>query len=288
MDSIRKKKKIGLALGGGGARGLAHIGVIRALRDFGIEPDYVAGTSMGSIVGGWYCAGEPLEDLEEIFLKAKESGLLPKRKIILKRDGMLFKDFEIQAALEKRLSHIRIEKCKIPFAAVATNVRNGDEVVLDKGSMNFALKASSAVPIAFKPVKTDDDIFLVDGAFSNPVPADVVRRMGADVVVAVDVSSKWANLDQEVKLANLRSLMTSSLQAVEYQLAKDHEKDADVLLRPAVTHLGWLDFGSIEEIVSAGYREARMNINKISKTSGSKLPQKTLFDKFVDFVLYRD
>lgn len=288
MALAKKRKKIGLALGGGGARGLAHIGVIKALREFGIEPDYVAGTSMGSIVGGWFCAGEPLEDLEGIFLKAKEKGLFSKTKIIWKRDGVLFKDFEIQAALEKRLSHISIEKCKTPFAAIATNVKNGDEVVLDKGSMNFALKASSAVPIAFKPVKTEENELLVDGAFSNPVPADVVRKMGAEIVIAVDVSSRWVNLDQEIKLTNIRSLMSSSLQAVEYQLAKDHEKEADVVLRPAVTHLGWLDFNNAEDIISAGYREARANINKISKTSGQKLPEKTLFDKFVDFVLYRD
>lgn len=288
MALAKKRKKIGLALGGGGARGLAHIGVIKALREFGIEPDYVAGTSMGSIVGGWFCAGEPLEDLEGIFLKAKEKGLFSKTKIIWKRDGVLFKDFEIQAALEKRLSHISIEKCKTPFAAIATNVKNGDEVVLDKGSMNFALKASSAVPIAFKPVKTEENELLVDGAFSNPVPADVVRKMGAEIVIAVDVSSRWVNLDQEIKLTNIRSLMSSSLQAVEYQLAKDHEKDADILLRPPVTHLSWLDFNNVEDIVSAGYREARANINKISKTSGQKLPEKTLFDKFVDFALYRD
>jgi len=288
MALAKKRKKIGLALGGGGARGLAHIGVIKALREFGIEPDYVAGTSMGSIVGGWFCAGEPLEDLEGIFLKAKEKGLFSKTKIIWKRDGVLFKDFEIQAALEKRLSHISIEKCKTPFAAIATNVKNGDEVVLDKGSMNFALKASSAVPIAFKPVKTEENELLVDGAFSNPVPADVVRKMGAEIVIAVDVSSRWVNLDQEIKLTNIRSLMSSSLQAVEYQLAKDHEKDADILLRPPVTHLSWLDFSNVEDIISAGYREARANINKISKTSGQKLPEKTLFDKFVDFVLYRD
>lgn len=288
MALAKKRKKIGLALGGGGARGLAHIGVIKALREFGIEPDYVAGTSMGSIVGGWFCAGEPIEDLEGIFLKAKEKGLFSKTKIIWKRDGVLFKDFEIQAALEKRLSHISIEKCKTPFAAIATNVKNGDEVVLDKGSMNFALKASSAVPIAFKPVKTEENELLVDGAFSNPVPADVVRKMGAEIVIAVDVSSRWVNLDQEIKLTNIRSLMSSSLQAVEYQLAKDHEKDADILLRPPVTHLSWLDFNNVEDIVSAGYREARANINKISKASGQKLPEKTLFDKFVDFALYRD
>lgn len=288
MDSVRKKKKIGIALGGGGARGLAHIGVLRALRDFGIEPDYVAGTSMGSIVGGWYCAGEPLEDLEEIFRRAKEGGLLPKTKILSRRDGKLFKDFEIQESLEKRLSHMRIEKCKIPFAAVATNLKNGDEVVLDKGSINLALRASSAVPIAFKPVKTDDNLLLVDGAYSNPVPADVVKKMGADIVIAVDVSSRWTNLDQENKIFNTLSILEGSQQAIEYQLAKQHTKDADLILRPSVTHLSWLDFGSMDEIISAGFSEARANINKISRVSGKRLPTKTLFDKVVDFLLYRD
>ena len=288
MDSVKKKKKLGLALGGGGARGLAHIGVLRALRDFGITPDYIAGTSMGSIVGGWFCAGESLEDLEEIFFRAKESGLLPKSKILSRRDGKLFKDFEIQASLEKRLSHISIEKCKIPFAAIATNLKNGDQVVLDSGSMNLALRASSAVPIAFKPVKTEDDHFLVDGAYSNPVPADVVRDMGADIVIAVDVTSRWANLDQENKILNTFSILEGSQQAIEYQLAKQHTKDANIILRPPVTHLSWLDFGSMDEIISAGFNEARANINKISKASGQKLPKKTLFDNIVDFLLYRD
>ncbi len=288
MALLKKHKKIGLALGGGGARGLAHIGVIRALLDFGIVPDYVAGTSMGSIVGGWYCAGEPLEDLEEIFFKAKQKGILPKSKILLRRDGKLFKDFEIQEALEKRLSHLRIEKCKTPFAAIATNVKNGDQVILNKGSLNFALTASSAVPIAFKPVKTEDNLLLIDGAYSNPVPADVVRDMGAEVVIAVDVSSRWANLDQENKIFNVVSILEGSQQAVEYQLAKQHTRNADIILRPQVTHLSWLDFGSMDEIISAGSSEARININKISKVSGRRLPTKTLFDKIMDFVLYRD
>ncbi len=243
---------------------------------------------MGSIVGGWYCAGEPLEDLEEIFFKAKERGLLPKSRILSRRDGKLFKDFEIQDALEKRLSHLRIEKCKTPFAAIATNVKNGDQVVLDKGSLNFALTASSAVPIAFKPVKNEDDLLLVDGAYSNPVPADVVRDMGAEIVIAVDVSSRWANLDQENKIFNIPAIMEGSLQAVEYQLAKQHTKDANIILRPPVTHLSWLDFGNMNEIISAGYREARANINNISKVSGQKLPEKNLFDQIVDFLLYRD
>lgn len=286
--AAKKHKKIGLALGGGGARALAHIGVIRALRDFGITPDYIAGTSMGSVIGGWFCAGEPLEDLEKIFFKAKESGLLPKTKIFLKRDGMLFKDFEIQSSIEDRLSHLRVEKSKIPFSAVATNIKDGDQVVLNKGSLNFALKASSALPLAFKPVKDEDGRLLIDGVFSNPVPADVVRKMGADIVIAVNVSSRWANLDQEIKLSNVRSVVENSLQAAEYQLARVHLKDADIVLSPAVSHLSWLDFGSINEIITAGYEETRSNMKNIFKVCGLKLPKKTLLDKLADFVLNKD
>lgn len=286
--AAKKRKKIGLALGGGGARALAHIGVIRALRDFGIVPDFVAGTSMGSVIGGWYCAGEPLEDLEKIFFKAKESGLLPKTKIFLKRDGALFKDFEIQSSIEDRLSHLRVEKCKIPFSAVATDIKDGDQIVINKGSLNFALKASSALPLAFKPVKDEDGRLLIDGVFSNPVPADVVRKMGADIVIAVNVSSRWANLDQEIKLSNVRSVVENSLQAAEYQLARVHLKDADIVLNPAVSHLSWLDFGSINEIISAGYNETHANMKNIFKASGRKLPPKSLLGKLTDFVLNRE
>ncbi len=284
---MRKKKKIGIALGGGGARGLAHIGVLRALLEAGIMPDVIVGTSMGSVVGGWVASGHPLAELEELFLKLGEKGTLSTRKIISRGDGILFNDIEMQSRLEKKLAHRQIEKCDIKFAAIATDVSNGEETVLDSGSLALAIKASSSLPLAFKPVKIGERL-LVDGAFSNPVPADVARRMGADVVIAVDVSSRWVNIfEQEIKLTNVRSMIENSLQVAEYQLAKEHVKDANVVLRPAVTHHSWLDFGQTADIISEGYKETRANLKNIAKAAHAKLPEKSPFDRFVDFILYQ-
>lgn len=283
---MAKKKKIGIALGGGGARGLAHIGVLRALFEAGIKPDIIAGTSMGSIVGGWIACGHSLEELEELFIKLGEKGTLSSRKIISRGDGVLFNDPVLQSKLEKKLSHRQIEKCEIKFAAIATDVASGAETVLDSGSLALAIRASSSLPLAFKPVKVGERL-LIDGAFSNPVPADVVRKMGADIVIAVDVSSQWVNFfEQEVKLTNIRSVIEKSLQAAEYQLAKEHTKDANLILHPLVTQFSWLDFAEAGEIVSAGYKEARSNIKDLASISKIKLPEKTPFDKFIDFILY--
>jgi len=284
---MRKKKKIGVALGGGGARGLAHIGVLKALSEVNIVPDIIVGTSMGSVVGGWVASGHSLEELETLFLKLGEKGTLPPRKIMSRGDGVLFNDIEMQSQLEKKLAHRQIEKCDIKFAAIATDVSNGEETVLDSGSLALAIKASSSLPLAFKPVKIGEKL-LVDGAFSNPVPADVVRRMGADVVIAVDVSSRWVNIfEQEVKLTNIRFMRENSLQGAEYQLAKEHVKGANVVLKPAVTHHSWLDFGQTADIISEGYKEARANLKDIARVASAKLPEKSPFDRFVDFILYQ-
>lgn len=283
---MSRKKKIGIALGGGGARGLAHIGVLKALLEAGIKPNIIVGTSMGSIVGGWYAAGHPLEELEKFFLKLEKKNILSAAKILYRRDGNLFNDPSIQKEIEDNLAHRQVEKCDIQFAAIATDITNGEENVLDSGSLVMALKASSSLPLAFKPVKIGEKL-LVDGAFSNPVPADVARRMGADIVIAVDVSSRWVNFsEQEFKITNLRSIIENSLQAAEYQLAKEHMRDANLVLRPLVTQFSWLDFAKADKIISAGYKETRSNIKELAKISNAKLPKRPFFEKFMDFLFY--
>jgi NTE family protein len=284
---MTRKKKIGIALGGGGARGLAHIGVLKAILEAGIKPDIIVGTSMGSIVGGWYAAGHSLEELEKFFLKIEEKNILSSVRIIYRRDGVLFNDPSIQKEIEDKLAHRQVEKCEIKFAAIATDVSSGEEVVLDSGSMVTALKASSSLPLAFKPVKIGEKL-LVDGAFSNPVPADVAKRMGADIVIAVDVSSRWVNFsEQEIKIRKIPSIIENSVQAAEYQLAKEHTKEANIILRPLVTQFNWLDFAAADKIISAGYAEARSNLKKLAEISNTKLPEKSPFEKFMDFILYQ-
>src|SRR3989338_4358069 len=139
-------KKIGLALGGGGARGLAHIGVIKALEQAGVEISFIVGTSMGALVGGWYAATKNIASLENIFLNAGKDDLLKFKKIIKKKDGEslrakghIFTDF-----LGDALNAKNIEDCGIPFRAIATDIKNGDEVLMGNGSLLEAIRASAA------------------------------------------------------------------------------------------------------------------------------------------------
>ena len=183
-------KKIGLALGGGGAKGLAHIGIIKALENAGIKIDYIAGTSMGALVGGWYAATGDINALEDFIVHIKRSDIFPIKEIVNRKDGALFKGESIADKLREELKNIKIEDLQIPFAALATNTKNGDEVRLKNGDLVDAIRASTALPIVFAPVAINGHL-LIDGGLANPVPADVVKDMGAEYIIAVDVSSRW-------------------------------------------------------------------------------------------------
>ncbi len=283
MENI-KRKKIGLALGGGGARGLAHVGVIRALERAGVSIDYIAGTSMGALVGGLYATTRDLDLLEETFRKLDHKDIFPLAHLITKRDGVLFRNHEIADAVEARFKNKNIEQCEIPFVAIATDVQNGDTVIMDSGPLAKAIHASIALPVMFQPVQRDKRL-LMDGGFSNPVPADVVRKMGAEYVIAVDVTSQWVNIaDQVVNWRNLYSVISNALSAVEYQISRQILKEADIVLRPPVLNYDWLAFDRAEDLIIAGEDEARNRLGEICDASGYPRPPQTMFDKFIDFI----
>ena len=281
----KKRKKIGLALGGGGAKGLAHIGVIKILEKYGIPIDFIAGTSMGALVGGWYAAHRNVQSLERIFLEIDEDEILSVRKVAKKKDGILFSDKLVIKDLDDGFYGRQIEDLAIPFKAIATDVVSGSEVILDKGDLYEAINASIALPIVFKPVRIDGKI-LMDGGFVNPVPADIVREMGADYVIAVDVSSKWLNIENEtVKPYKIHTLVSNAFSALEYQIAQRILKEADIIIRPAVLGYDWRDFYKAKEIIGKGADEIRENIEEIqNKTGYSRIrkPQ-TFFEKIIDF-----
>ncbi|MCK4505818.1 MAG: patatin-like phospholipase family protein, partial [Candidatus Aegiribacteria sp.] len=177
--------KVGLALGSGSARGWSHIGVIRALEEAGITVDYIAGTSIGALVGAVYASGriDLLEDAVQQFSRkhilSLSDPVLPKSGLI---DGVKIADFIHQYVLD-----MPIERLPIPLAIIATDLNTGDEVVLREGNIVEAIRASISLPGIFKPVKKDDYL-LVDGGLVNPVPVRIVRDMGADFVIAVDLN----------------------------------------------------------------------------------------------------
>lgn len=279
-------KKIGLALGGGGAKGLAHIGVIKALISAGIKIDYIAGTSMGALVGGWFAATGDVDNLEDLILHVKKSDFFSIKGIINhKNDGSFFKTESIADKLRKELGNIKIEDLSVPFAALATNAKDGSEVRLKNGNLVDAIRASIALPIVFAPVKIDDSL-LIDGGLVNPVPADVVKNMGAEYVIAVDVSSKWFTAPEEfITSHDTFQVISSALGVIEYQIAKNILKSADLVLRPPVMSHAWLDFNKAKEIIKKGEEEVELNLREIRRKTGYKKPPQPLAEKFLDFIL---
>jgi NTE family protein len=188
LDKARaaRRVKIGLALGAGAARGWAHIGVLRELAAHGIFPDVIAGTSIGAVVGGCYAAGK-LDQIEAFALS------LTKRRVFAMMDlsfsGMsLISGERLKVALEKELKGVLIEDLPMPFAAVATEVGTGHEIWLQRGALDLAIRASYALPGIFEPVRVGER-YLFDGALVNPVPVTVCRALGADYVIAINMSS---------------------------------------------------------------------------------------------------
>ena len=184
-DSPKKPVKIGLALGSGSARGWAHIGVVRALSEAGIHIDYIAGTSIGSVVGAVYASGN-IETLEEVVLQLDWKQIAYFFDVVLPKSGLI-DGKKLSAFVRSHINRINIEDLPIPLCAVSTDLATGDEVLIQSGDIIDAVRASISVPGIFTPVKKNGS-FLVDGGLVNPVPVSVARQMGADFVIAVDLN----------------------------------------------------------------------------------------------------
>ncbi|MEN8172805.1 MAG: patatin-like phospholipase family protein [Chloroflexota bacterium] len=206
MDKLTKikhnfnhKPKLGLALSGGGARGLSHIGVLRALEKAGLQPDYLSGTSMGGAIAAAYAAGSSPADLEALALELTTTrNLLRLADLTIPRKG-LFQGGRLLAFFEEQLKGITFNELRVPLVLVAVDLNSGKEIHLSEGSVAEAVRATISIPGLLAPVE-DNGRRLVDGALLNNIPVDVVRQMGADVTIAVDVyaSSEGASFWQEL------------------------------------------------------------------------------------------
>lgn len=185
VETKRKRyKKIGLALGGGASRGIALLGVLKAFEQYNLQFDYIAGTSVGALVGGLYAKGVKLDTLiEEVFnLRVKDirSSVLP--FVPSSTEG-------IQALVKKYIPEDSFENLKIPFCAVATDVMSGNELHIENGQISKAIAGSCAVPVVFSPVEWGEDALLYDGGLQNTIPANVPKLKGCDAVIGVDINS---------------------------------------------------------------------------------------------------
>ena len=251
--------KIGLALSGGAARGMAHVGVLRALLENDIQIDCVAGTSAGSIVAGALAAGMPLEDIEEFGRKLRWRDI---GRVTMSRLGVQSNE-RLEQYLRARLPVTKFEELRMPFAAVATDLATGAAVVLkDEGDVPFAIRASCTIPGWYVPVLDQQGRQLVDGGLVAVIPSTVTRALGADIVIAVDVNSEGATFitpSSSVIGVLLQSMMVVQKTASSYQLGM-----SDLVISPKVGHIRWDEMGRADELMEAGYKAGLESIPKIS------------------------
>ena len=246
-------KKIGLALGGGAVLGAAHIGVIRALEEMEIQISHVTGTSIGAFVGALYAFGNSSKDIEEIALDLSwmdisgiaifESGLLSNAKL-----GEL---------LGKSLGEKKIEDADIPLAVIATDITNGDKIVLDNGPVAQAVMASACIPGVFSPVEFDKKL-LVDGGIVENIPIDTVKNMGADYVIGVDLNA----IKTYHKPDSILDVIINSFHFTLKAAAKYQTEDADVLITPDLSKFNMVSTDQIKDLIEQGYKDAREQLEK--------------------------
>ncbi len=273
----RKKIKVGIAFGGGGARGFTHLGAIKAFEEFGIKFDYVAGTSAGSLVGAFYSAGYSFKEMYEVATSFRVKDI---RKNVIpltpsRLDGL-------EEIIKDKLGDINIEDLPIPYSAVAVDIKSTKEVCLSKGNLAKAICGSCAVPAVFHPV-VFDNMLLCDGGLQNTIPADIPRHYGCDYVVSVDVnksrtygteSSKFL----DVVMCSIRILMKSN--AVRGYVY------SDVVVAPETKRFKANKAEGIDEMIEEGYKATIDAMPQIialfNHAKKKKLPKIKSEVKFVD------
>ena len=300
------RPKVGLVLSGGAARGLAHIGVLKALEEQGIKIDAIAGTSMGAVVGGLYASGYKIDELEKLALnidwqqalsdappredvpfrrKQDDRDFLVKQKLSFRDDGSLglplgvIQGQNLALLLESLLAHTSdtrdFDKLPIPFRAVATDIANGEKVVFRKGHLPQVIRASMSIPAVFAPVELDGRL-LVDGGMTDNIPLDVAREMGVDVAIVVDIGTPLRSSKQLTTVVDVlnQSITLMTRRNSEEQLAA--LKPSDVLIQPALAAFGVTDFGKAQDMIDAGYRatrilDARLAVLKSAESQDAEL-----------------
>lgn len=250
--------KLGLALSGGAARGMAHVGVLRALLENDIRIDCIAGTSAGAMVAGAFAAGMSIDELVEFgrSLRWRDIG-----RVTMSRLGIQSNE-RLEQYLRSRLPITKFEELPIPFAAVATDLKTGTPVVLQgEGDVPFAIRASCTIPGWYVPVLDQEGRQLVDGGLVAVIPASFTRSLGADLVIAVDVNSEGATFitpSSSVIGVLLQSMMVVQKTASSHQLEL-----SDLVISPKVGHIRWDEMGRSEELMEAGYEVGIESIPRI-------------------------
>lgn len=253
----KKRPVIGLALGGGMARGCAHVGVLRELERNEVPIDLIAGVSVGSLIGGAYASGLSPDRIEQMALTISWNDL---GRVTISKLGF-YNNERTEDYIRKHFLVTEFEKTRVPFGAVATDIQTGKMVIFTEGSLPLAIRASCAVPIFYTPVMVNGRM-MVDGGLVGHIPASVARLMGSDVVIAVDVNSQHLPIPPPTHLFTVMSQALSVMgrTAVQYLYA-----DADIIVRPQIEHVRPDDLSKAAEMIAAGEEAARRVIPRIKR-----------------------
>ena len=248
--------KIGLALGGGAARGFAHIGVIKALEAQGIAPDIVVGTSAGAVVGALYSSGLSGFQIQKVAMDMDEGQIgdwsLPDRGV--------FKGEALQNFVNKAVGHRPLEKLPRSFAVVATDLKSGESVLFRTGNTGMAVRASSAVPGVFQPVSINGRDY-VDGGLVSPIPARAARSLGANFVIAVDISVN----PRDARTSSTIDVLLQTFTIMSQSISRHEKSGADIVIRPITAELPATDFAGRHRAILEGEKAAAMAMAEIKE-----------------------
>jgi len=268
QSKVARPVRIGLALGGGAARGFAHIGVIKALEAQGIVPDLVVGTSAGSVVGAMYAAGNNGFALQKMALEMDEAAISDWSVPLFAKSTGVLKGEALQQYVNRTLGNAPIEKLKIPFGAVATDLNTGAPILFRRGNTGIAVRASSAVPGVFQPVRVGDHSY-VDGGLVSPVPVRFAHEMGADFVIAVNIS---AQPDAQPSSSSVDVVLQTF--AIMGQSINQYElKEADVVIQPRLGAMKGNDFPGRNIAILAGEQAVAAALPELRRKLAAKREQ---------------
>ncbi len=267
---MTETRKIGLALGGGVARGLAHIGVLEVLHEEGIPINMISGTSIGAVIGALYAQGRDSGAIRNLVRGLIRKRLISLADFIPSRTGLI-QGKKIKKLLEVAIGgDVSFTDLKIPFACIATDIMTGEEVVINQGSVIDGVRASISIPLLFSATKWGNR-FLVDGGLVNPVPVNILKEMGADFIIAVNVIPNFKTKIQKtekLKRPGILDIIMHTMYIGNTMLVKHSLEGADISIEPQTSHIGAGEFHRADECIIQGERAAREHVSEIRMRLG--------------------
>ncbi len=259
------RRKVGLVLGSGGARGLAHIGIIKVLEKNNIPIDYLVGSSIGAFIGAAYASTKDIKMIESIFMATDWRRILKFSSDFAPFSGGLIKGEHIKNFAKNNLNISNsFDNLKIPFIAIATDIKTGQAEILKSGNLIESIRASVSLPGIFKPVKIKNKI-LIDGGLSNPVPTDIAKQMGADIIIAVDLDAKSYPQEAKKNGSNIMNNLINSVHIMQKNLSAYSSRSADIIIQPKINDILWIQFHKTSPLINAGKIATKQQLIDIKK-----------------------